>query len=69
MIAAPVLGFVGGRSLLALQARWGLPALWASSLGIFGIVSTAGLSLFPFLLPSSTVPQSGLTLWDASSSH
>jgi cytochrome d ubiquinol oxidase subunit II len=70
MIAAPVLGFVGMiGALLALQARWRLPALLASSLGIFGIVATAGLSLFPFLLPSSTVPESSLTLWDASSSH
>jgi cytochrome d ubiquinol oxidase subunit II len=50
-------------------ARWRLPALLASSTAIFGIVSTAGLSMFPFLLPSSTVPDSGLTLWDASSSQ
>ncbi len=27
------------------------------------------MSLFPFLLPSSTVPESSLTLWDATSSH
>lgn len=70
MILAPVLGFAGMiGALLALQARWRLPALLASSLGIFGIISTAGLSLFPFLLPSSTVPEASLTLWDASSSH
>lgn len=70
MIAAPVLGFAGMiGALLALQARWRLSALLASSLGIFGIISTAGLSLFPFLLPSSTVPEASLTLWDASSSH
>ncbi|GLQ10361.1 cytochrome D ubiquinol oxidase subunit II [Devosia yakushimensis] len=70
MIAAPVLGFAGMiGAVLALQARWRLPALLASSLGIFGIISTAGLSLFPFLLPSSTLPEASLTLWDASSSH
>jgi cytochrome d ubiquinol oxidase subunit II len=70
MILAPVLGFAGMiGALLALQARWRLPALLASSLGIFGITSTAGLSLFPFLLPSSTVPEASLTVWDASSSH
>lgn len=70
MIAAPVLGFAGLiGAVLALQARWRLPALLASSLGIFGIISTAGLSLFPFLLPSSTLPEASLTLWDASSSH
>ena len=70
MIAGPVLGFVGMAGAAAgLQARLRLPTLLASSIGIFGIISTAGLSLFPFLLPSSTVPESSLTLWDASSSH
>lgn len=70
MIAAPLLGFAG--MLGAAVGLWGrlrLPTLLASSIGIFGIISTAGLSLFPFLLPSSTVPESSLTLWDASSSH
>lgn len=70
MIAAPVLGFVGlVGALLGLQARWRLVPLLCSSTAIFGIISTAGLSLFPFLLPSSTVPNSSLTLWDASSSQ
>jgi len=70
MIAAPVLGFVGlVGAVLGLQARAGVMTLVASSLAIFGIIATAGLSLFPFLLPSSTVPNASLTLWDASSSH
>lgn len=70
MIAAPVLGFAGMLgAVVFLRARVGILALLASSLGIFGIVATAGVSLFPFLLPSATVPNSGLTLWDASSSH
>ena len=70
MIIAPVLGFVG-----SLVARAGLGsrrfkiALAGSSLAIFGIISTAGLSLFPFLLPSSIDPAVSLTVWDASSSH
>ena len=34
-----------------------------------GIISTAGLSMFPFILPSSINPQSSLTVWNASSSH
>ena len=29
---------------------------------------TAGIALFPFLMPSSTDPNQGLTIWDASSS-
>ncbi len=70
MTAAPVLGFAGlVGAVLGLQARLRLPTLLASSIGISGIVATAGVSLFPFLLPSSTVPESSLTLWDASSSH
>ena len=70
MIAAPVLGFVGlVGAVLGLQARAGVRTLVASSLAIAGIIATAGLSLFPFLLPSSTVPEASLTLWDASSSH
>ncbi|RZJ40504.1 MAG: cytochrome d ubiquinol oxidase subunit 2, partial [Brevundimonas sp.] len=28
-----------------------------------------GLSMFPFILPSSINPQSSLTVWNASSSH
>jgi cytochrome d ubiquinol oxidase subunit II len=70
MIAGPVIGLAG----LALAAmcflfRWKLLTLVANSIGIFGIVATAGLSLFPFLLPSSSMPNAGLTIWDASSSH
>ncbi|KKB86569.1 cytochrome d ubiquinol oxidase subunit 2 [Devosia limi DSM 17137] len=69
-IAAPVLGFLGmAGAFVGLQRRLGVPTLLASSVGIFGIIATAGVSLFPFLLPSSTSLSSGLTLWDASSSH
>ncbi|PXA99368.1 cytochrome d ubiquinol oxidase subunit II [Nostoc sp. 3335mG] len=70
MVAAPLLGFAGmALAAAAFSMRWRLLALVATSLGIFGIIATAGLSLFPFLLPSSSMPQAGLTLWDASSSH
>jgi len=40
----------------------------ASALSIAGVIATAGVSLFPFLLPSSLDPNSSLTVWDASSS-
>ena len=36
---------------------------------IIGIIATVGLSMFPFILPSSLDPQSSLTVWNASSSH
>jgi cytochrome d ubiquinol oxidase subunit II len=53
----------------ALGARWKLAGFIGSSLSIFGIIATAGLTLFPFFLPSSIDPQSSLTVWDASSSQ
>jgi cytochrome d ubiquinol oxidase subunit II len=70
MIAAPVIGFAGmGLAVLGLMVRNRWVSYLGSSAGIFGIVSTAGVSIFPFFLPSSTMPDAGLTLWDASSSH
>ena len=44
-------------------------AFIASAVAQAGIIFTAGFSLFPFLLPSSTHPASSLTVWDASSSR
>lgn len=69
-IAAPVLGFAGTFFALVFS-RLNKPGLgfFSNALGIAGIVGTAGLSLFPFVLPSSTQPSSSLTLWDATSSH
>ena len=70
MIAAPVIGFAGmALATLGLMGRYRWLAYLGSSAGIFGIVATAGVSIFPFFLPSSTMPNAGLTLWDASSSH
>jgi len=70
MIAAPVLGFVGAAgALLLLLARREVAAVLSSAVSIFGIISTVGLSMFPFILPSSVDPRSSLTVWDASSSH
>ena len=55
-------------SALLLSVRWAGLALVASGAGIAGIIATAGLSLFPFMLPSSLEPSASLTVWDASSS-
>jgi cytochrome d oxidase subunit CydB len=40
-----------------------------SGIGVASVIATAGLSIFPFLLPSSLEPRASLTVWDASSSH
>ncbi len=70
MMAAPVLGLGGGllTILLAGARRPGL-AFVTSSLAMAGVILTAGFSMFPFVMPSSTVPVSSLTVWDAPSSH
>ncbi|MCC6206515.1 MAG: cytochrome d ubiquinol oxidase subunit II, partial [Hyphomicrobiales bacterium] len=67
---APILGFAGALGSLAfLRSRREVPALLSSAAAVLGIVSTVGLSMFPFILPSSIDPRSSLTVWDASSSH
>ncbi|WP_319529798.1 cytochrome d ubiquinol oxidase subunit II [uncultured Cohaesibacter sp.] len=67
---APVLGIVGPL-LMALMSRIGRGgfAFFFSAIGMTGIISTAGLSMFPFIMPSSSSPTSSLTVWDAPSSH
>ncbi len=70
MTIAPVLGFLGAAAaLLAMLGRREVTVLLFSKLAIFGIISTVGVSMFPFILPSSLDPRSSLTVWDASSSH
>ena len=69
MIAAPVLGFVGAAlTILLASARRPGFAFVTSSLTMAGIILTAGFSMFPFIMPSDTVPSNSLTLWDAPSS-
>jgi len=65
-----VLGFAGMAGALAgLLFAWRKIAVVCAGVGVFGIVATAGVSMFPFLLPSSRNPNASLTVWDASSSH
>ncbi len=70
MLAAPLLGLAAAAAALLLLRSGRRPALAfvCSGLAIAGVIATAGFSLFPFMLPSSLDPNSGLTLWDASSS-
>jgi cytochrome d ubiquinol oxidase subunit II len=70
MWTAPVLGFVGPWiAVTGLRLRRGWAAFGGSSLAVIGIISTVGLSMFPFILPSSIDPRSSLTVWNASSSQ
>ena len=69
-VAAPVLGILAAVAAVICLNRGKRPlaAFVCSGVAIAGIIATAGLSLFPFMLPSSLDPASSLTLWDASSS-
>jgi cytochrome d ubiquinol oxidase subunit II len=69
MVVAPCLGFLGPLLALLLTTlrRSGL-AFIASAVGILGIIATAGVSMFPFMMPSNIAPGASLTVWDASSS-
>lgn len=70
MWIAPALGVAGAvLVLLLLTMRANVLSFLASAVSIAGIILTVGFSLFPFLMPSSSNPQAGLTVWDASSSH
>lgn len=70
MWGAPLLGYGGASlaALLLLKKSYG-KAFIASAVAQVGVISTVGLSMFPFILPSSSHPDSSLTVWDASSSH
>lgn len=69
MIFAPALGIVSALacSFFSYSNRNGF-AFVSSALSMTGIILTAGFSMFPFLMPSSTVPNASLTVWDATSS-
>jgi cytochrome d ubiquinol oxidase subunit II len=67
---APIFAYGGIiESLLAATYGWKKTAFWASCFAVGGIIGTAGATLFPFLMPSSTNPSQSLTVWDAASAQ
>jgi cytochrome d ubiquinol oxidase subunit II len=68
--AIPVLAYLSGllTIILARKGRVGT-AFISSGLMLASIIGTAGFSLFPFLIPSTTNPDISLTIWDATSSR
>jgi cytochrome bd ubiquinol oxidase subunit II len=70
MMIAPILGLLGAfAAFIGLRFGWDVVAFLGSGSSILGIISTAGLSMFPFILPSSTDARSSLTVYDSTSSH
>ncbi|HCO7567016.1 TPA: cytochrome d ubiquinol oxidase subunit II [Escherichia fergusonii] len=69
LLIFPLLGLIGPMlALFALSRKrpgWGFVM---ASLTQFGVIFTAGVALFPFVMPSSVSPVSSLTLWDCTSS-
>lgn len=66
----PALGFLGATiAFLTARIGSGKIAFIGSSLSIIGVIGTVGVSMFPFILPSSTHLTSSLLVWDASSSY
>lgn len=66
----PVIGFVGALGAWLFAASGvGRLAFVCSGLSIAGIIATFGMSMFPFIFPSSTNLTSSLLVWDASSSY
>ncbi|MFB9133786.1 cytochrome d ubiquinol oxidase subunit II [Vibrio olivae] len=67
---APALGVVMPLlTIIASRAEKGGLAFLTSSLGIAGVIFTAGFAMFPFIMPSSLTPSHSLTLWDSTSSE
>jgi cytochrome d ubiquinol oxidase subunit II len=67
---APIMGIPGGDDFSsACAAGREVSTLLVSKMAILGVISSVGLTMFPFIMPSSSDPQSSLTVWNSSSSH
>ena len=67
---APALGGIGLlATLVTLLAGREIAPLLFSKLAILGVISSVGLTMFPFVMVSSSNPGSSLAVWNASSSH
>jgi cytochrome bd ubiquinol oxidase subunit II len=66
----PGLGIAGAlMTTLLLRLRRTLSAFISSSMALVGVIGTAGATMFPFVMPSSSMPAASLTVWDSVSSH
>ena len=66
---APAVALIAMSLTLGLvrRTRSGL-AFVTSSVMLAGVIATAGVVMFPFVMPSNLMPEASLTLWDATSS-
>jgi cytochrome d ubiquinol oxidase subunit II len=70
LILVPSLGFAAGTLTILLSKKQYLKSAFVTSaLTLASVILTAGVSMFPFLMPASVSINHSLTVWDASSSH
>ncbi len=62
-----VIGALG--TVVGSKANNGGLAFLCSSIMQAGVILTAGVAMFPFVMPSITHPEMSLTMWDATASH
>ncbi|HEY8049417.1 MAG TPA: cytochrome d ubiquinol oxidase subunit II [Ramlibacter sp.] len=68
--ALPAIGVAAPLAAAALvRADRTLAGFVTSSLAMAAIIGTAAAAMFPFVMPSSSVPSASLTVWDSVSSH
>ncbi|WP_417497514.1 cytochrome d ubiquinol oxidase subunit II [Maricaulis sp.] len=69
MVIAPLMAAAGAAvAAFGLAKKRNAMSLVSSGVSVAGVVATAGVSMFPFILPSSLNPDASLTVWDSSSS-
>lgn len=70
LTAVPVLAFVACfAAMLFSYMQKDKLAFVHSALAVLMVIATVGVSMFPFILPSSSDPQASLLVWDSSSSQ
>lgn len=68
--SVPTVSFIAAIGVIvASRAKASLLAFLCSAFAVTGTLLTAGLCMFPFVMPSSSNPNHSLTLWDVTSSH
>jgi len=66
----PVLACIGmALGGLAIRAGHSTLAWWLGAIAWIGVIGTVGVSLFPFMMTSSSNPSQSLTLWNSISSE
>jgi cytochrome d ubiquinol oxidase subunit II len=70
LLLVPMLGVLGlGAGALGFWAGLERLTLLLTGLGVAGVIATVGVSMFPFILPSTVDPSHSLMVFDASSSQ